>query len=484
MSSDPHLYSHLAASLAPSIWEMEDVKKGVLLQLFGGCVKDFGKEGKMRGEVNILLVGDPGVAKSQLLSYVHKLSSRGIYTSGKGSSAVGLTASIGKDPETREPVLESGALVLSDRGVCCIDEFDKMSETTRVILHEVMEQQTVSIAKAGIIATLNARTSILAAANPIESRYNPKLSIVENLQLPPTLLSRFDLIYLLLDQENPESDAQLAAHLVSLYEDAEEKQKRKTQEAAAASSELAAGGAGNAPLGAVYSTSQVAEYISYARAYCTPRITDEARAVIVAGYVEMRKLGLRGGNGGKKTITATTRQLESIIRLSEAHARMRLSRTVDPQDVNEALRLIKVATQTAAIDPRTGQIDMSRLITGHSAEEGDIVNRLVNLLRENFSNKSRNYTITIGQLVKDLAAMGAAGNMAAMIPDSSADPAAAAADAEYGGGGPSSAADALPPGALLGISAEEVHEALRILEADDKPIIRLQQGTGKVMVIG
>ena len=215
----PDLYELLARSLAPSIYEMDDVKKGILLQLFGGTNKSFEKGGspKYRGDINVLLCGDPSTAKSQLLQYVHKIAPRGVYTSGKGSSAVGLTAYVTRDPESRQLVLESGALVLSDGGVCCIDEFDKMNDSTRSVLHEVMEQQTVSIAKAGIITTLNARTSILASANPIGSKYNVNLPVPQNIDLPPTLLSRFDLVYLVLDRIDEVNDRRLAKHLVGMY---------------------------------------------------------------------------------------------------------------------------------------------------------------------------------------------------------------------------------------------------------------------------
>ncbi len=341
LAKDPEIYNKLSHALAPSVWEMDDVKKGILLMLFGGTNKVLPNK-KLRGEINILLCGDPGTSKSQLLGYVHKIAPRGMYTSGKGSSAVGLTAYISKDPETKELTLESGALVLSDRGVCCIDEFDKMSDTTRAILHEAMEQQTVSIAKAGIIATLNARTSVLASANPVESRYNPNLSVIENIRLTPTLLSRFDLIYLVLDKPNAETDRRLARHLVNLYYDIPTARKPELKK------------------------KELAEYISYARENIHPKLTNEAGDALVEGYVDMRRLGINHQTA-KKVITSTPRQLESLIRLSEAHARLHFSDVVTRKDVDEAIRLMNVATHKAATDPRTGAIDMDMITTGRTA---------------------------------------------------------------------------------------------------------------------
>ncbi|KAB2047261.1 hypothetical protein ES319_A13G032800v1 [Gossypium barbadense] len=345
LSKQPDIYERLTRSLAPNIWELDDVKKGLLCQLFGGNALKLLSGASFRGDVNILLVGDPGTSKSQLLQYIHKLAPRGIYTSGRGSSAVGLTAYVAKDPETGETVLESGALVLSDRGICCIDEFDKMSDNARSMLHEVMEQQTVSIAKAGIIASLNARTSVLACANPSGSRYNPRLSVIDNIHLPPTLLSRFDLIYLILDKADEQTDRRLAKHIVSLhFEDTEIAEHD------------------------VIDLATLTAYVSYARKNIHPKLSDEAAEELTRGYVEMRKRGNFPGSS-KKVITATPRQIESLIRLSEALARIRFSETVEMRDVTEAFRLLEVAMQQSATDHSTGTIDMDLITTGVSASE-------------------------------------------------------------------------------------------------------------------
>ncbi|KAF2733362.1 MCM-domain-containing protein [Polyplosphaeria fusca] len=328
MSRRPDLYEVFASCIAPSIYGNKDIKKAIACLLMGGSKKILPDGMKLRGDINVLLLGDPGTAKSQLLKFVEKVSPIAIYTSGKGSSAAGLTASVQRDPSSREFYLEGGAMVLADGGVVCIDEFDKMRDEDRVAIHEAMEQQTISIAKAGITTILNSRTSVLAAANPIFGRYDDMKTPGENIDFQTTILSRFDMIFIVRDEHDRGRDERIAKHVMG----------------------LAMGGRGvEEQVQAEISIEKMKRYITYCRSRCAPRLSPEASEKLSSHFVSIRRQvhASELNANARSSIPITVRQLEAIIRITESLAKLSLAPIADESHVDEAIRLFLASTMDA-----------------------------------------------------------------------------------------------------------------------------------------
>ncbi|WIA33295.1 hypothetical protein OEZ86_006435 [Tetradesmus obliquus] len=349
LSHDPDIIPKIAASIAPKIRGQDDIKMAIACLLFGGSRKIMPDGTARRGDINVLLLGDPSVGKSQFLKFVSKVAPICVYTSGKGSSAAGLTAAVVQDASSREFFLEGGAMVLADGGVVCIDEFDKMRPEDRVAIHEAMEQQTISIAKAGITTVLKSRTSVLAAANPPSGRYDDLSSASDNIDLQTTILSRFDLIFIVRDVPDEARDQDIARHVLSVHSGAS-----RPQGVARGGGAAAAGGNAN---GDVASDSEppidevtLKRFIRYCRSHCFPRMEEQSAGRLVAKYVELRdkaRQAKASSEGEDSPIPMTVRQLEALVRISESFARMSLAAEADDGHVAAAFDLFTKSTINA-----------------------------------------------------------------------------------------------------------------------------------------
>jgi replicative DNA helicase Mcm len=360
IAESENVMERLVGSVAPSIFGHEPVKEALLLQMVGG-VRKKRKDGMVtRGDIHVLLIGDPGSGKSQMLKRMSIVAPKARFVSGKGATGAGLTAAVVKDEFIRGYALEAGALVLTNKGLCCIDELDKMSTEDRSAMHEALEQQTVSISKANIQATLRAETTVLAAANPKFGRFDPYEILAKQIDLPATLINRFDLIFPVRDLPNAARDEQMADFVLKLHQDV---LKQEVE----------------------ISTELMKKYISYARTRVSPKLTSAALNEIKRYYVQMRNKVET--EGGIQAIPISPRQLEALIRLSEASARLRLSDKISKQDAKRAIDLIHFCLSQIGVDPETGKIDIDRITTGitasqrsHIAVVREVINELENAI--------------------------------------------------------------------------------------------------------
>ncbi len=393
MSQDPDLFDKLVASVAPSIYGYEDIKLAILLQLFSGVPKITVDGSWLRGDIHIMLIGDPGIAKSQLLRYVLRIAPRANFSTGLGSTKAGLTASAVKDElKNGAWTIEAGVLPMTNEGIVCADEMDKMREEDRSGLHEAMEQQTVTISKAGLIMTLSAKCSVLAAANPKYGRFDEYEGLADQINMPPALLSRFDLIYVLQDKPNEALDTKIANHILNIH--------RSGSKARITNSTLP-GYSDPDPLmvklfescappkphdgevkeygSPVIETEFMRKYIAYARKKVFPQINQEAHALLLDFYISLRKNNY-GASGNKNPISITARQMEGMIRLTEAVARVRLKPEASAEDAKVAISIIHDSLRNVGMDSENGQIDIDSVLVGRKTSLKDKIKLIMDLM--------------------------------------------------------------------------------------------------------
>ncbi|MFW5973959.1 MAG: minichromosome maintenance protein MCM, partial [Natrialbaceae archaeon] len=378
LSSSESIYEKMVGSIAPAIFGYEDEKLAMILQLFSGVTKQLPDGSRIRGDLHMLLIGDPGTGKSQMLGYIQNIAPRSVYTSGKGSSSAGLTAAAVRDDfgDGQQWTLEAGALVLADQGIAAVDELDKMRSEDRSAMHEALEQQKISVSKAGINATLKSRCSLLGAANPKYGRFDQYEPIAEQIDLEPALISRFDLIFTVTDQPDEEKDRDLAEHIINTnYAGELTTQQRELTSLEVSDEEIASM---TEKVDPEIDAELLRKYIAYAKQNCHPRMTEEAREAIRDFYVDLRSKG----TDEDAPVPVTARKLEGLVRLSEASARVRLSDTVELEDAERVIAIVRSCMQDIGVDPETGEFDADIVEAGTSKSQRDRIKNIKQLISD------------------------------------------------------------------------------------------------------